>query len=157
MKQSLNKTTRVIIGGTLAIVIWLTGVFIGQEQAVVILNPEGALGNIITRVKSIQVSLMLDYGSGQVKVYPEVKLTYGATVLDLLQRIKTIDQPLNITYNYNQDKKSVTNLIINHYASNTAGKKWQFWLNNLLITRDISQARLKTGDIVEFKYIKLVE
>ena len=157
MKQYFHKITRVIIGGTLEIVIWLTGVFIGQEQAVVILNPEGALGNIITRVKSAQVSLMLDYGDGRVKVYPEVKLTSGATILDLLNRIKTIDQALNLTYNFNQDKKSITNLAINHYVSNAVGKKWQVWLNNLQIARDISQVRLKTGDMVEFKYIKLVE
>ncbi len=157
MNQYLNKTARIIIGVALAVIIWLVGVYIGQEQTITILNPEGALGNIITRVKNTQVSLMLDYGDGRIKVYPTVKLTYGATVLDLLKRIKTIDQALNLTYSFNQETNSVVNLAINHYVNLPAGKKWQLWLNNIQMTRDISQIRLKTGDIVELKYIKLVE
>lgn len=157
MKQYFLKIIGIIIGVSIAVIIWLSGIFIGQEQTITILNPEGALGGLITRVRSTQVSTMFDYGNGRIKVYPEVKLIYSASALDLLKKIKTIDQTFNLTYKLNQNTGNLADLAINHYQNTAAGKKWQAWLNNIQLKRDISQVKLKTGDIVEFKYIKLIE
>jgi uncharacterized protein YybS (DUF2232 family) len=85
MLERFNKTTRIIIGATLAVIIWIIGILIGQEQTVLILNPEGNLTNFITRSRTIQVRAMLDYSDGQIRVYPEVKLNKSFTLWSLPQ------------------------------------------------------------------------
>ena len=157
MENHLNKVTRIIIGGTLAVIIWIAGILIGQEQTVTILNPEGGLNGIITRTRSIQVSLMIDYGDGRVKVYPEIKLIYGASTLSLLKQIKSSDKKFELSYTDNQETQSVTDLSINGFKNTENGKKWQIWLNNQWQTEGVNEVRLKSGDIIEFKYVKLVE
>ncbi len=157
MHNHLNRATRIIIGGTLAVVIWIAGILIGQEQTVTILNPEGGLSGIISRTRSIQVNLMIDYGDGRVKVYPEIKLTYGASALSLLKQIESIDKKFELNYTDNQETQEVSNLSLNGYQSTEYSKKWQIWLNNQWQTEGVNEIRLKSGDIVEFKYVKLIE
>jgi len=157
MQNHLNRTTRIIIGGALAVVIWIVGVIIGQEQTVTILNPEGGLGGLISRTRSAQVSLMIDYGNGQIKVYPEVKLSYGSSAFDLLKRIESIDKKFSLTYNINEEDQKVTDLAINNYQSYSSGQQWLVWLNNTLQVDTVDSVRLKSGDVVGFKYIKLRE
>jgi len=152
-----NRATRIIIAAVIAVVIWITGVLIGQEQTVTILNPEGGLSGLITRTRSIQVSLMLDYGDGRVKVIPEVKLTYGAAVMALLKRVQSIDPQFSLSYQTNEKTGAVSDLIINNYAGSKGGKEWLVWLNHNLQTTSIGKIRLKNGDLVELKYIKLRE
>ena len=156
MQNHLNRATRIIIGGTLAVIIWIAGVLIGQEQTVTILNPEGGIGSIITRTRSVQVSVMMDYGNGQIKIYPEVKLSYGSSAFDLLKRIESIDKTLSLNYQLDQETQELSDLAINNYQSYSEGKRWLIWLNNVLQTEAANHVRLKSGDIVEFKYINLV-
>ena len=157
MQNHLNRVTRIIIGGTLAVVIWIAGILIGQEQTVTILNPEGGLSGIITRTRSIQTSLMLDFGDGRIKVYPEIKLNYGASTFNLLKQVSLVDKKLDLKYTADPETQEVKNFSINGYNSTEADKKWQVWLNNQLQTEGINQIRLKSGDIIEFKYVKLIE
>lgn len=157
MQNHLNQTTRIIIGVALAVVIWIVGIIIGQEQTVTILNPEGGLGGLISRTRSVQVSLMIDYGNGQVKVYPEVKLSYGSTVFDLLKRVSSIDKKFILNYVEDKENQEVANLSINDFQSYTNGQQWLVWLNNSLQLEAVNKIRLKTGNVIELKYIKLIE
>lgn len=169
-----NRATRIIIAAAVAVVIWIAGVLIGQEQTVTILNPEGGLSGLITRTRSIQVSLMLDYGDGRIKVIPEIKLTYGAAVTSLLKRWQSIEPQFSLSYQTNKETGKISGLTINNYASSgsgsprgaggarldarqEAGKEWLVWLNHTLQTSTIDKIRLKNGDLVELKYIKLKE
>lgn len=158
MLEKFNKTTRIIIGATLAVVIWIVGILIGQEQTVLILNPEGELTSFINRARTIQVSAMLDNGNGMIKVYPEVKLNYGDSVLKALNRVNELEnKQLKLSYQMDDETKAVTQLIINGYESNPLGRQWLVWVNNILQTEDVGKIRLKAGDIVELKYVKLVQ
>ena len=157
MQNHLTKLTRIIIGGVLAVVIWIAGILIGQEQTVTILNPDGGLSGIITRSRNIQVSLMMDYGDGRVRVYPEVKLIYGASALDLLNKVSITDKTFKITYEDYQTAAGAARLSINGYVTSANGKKWQVWLNNSWQAGHLDKIQLKSGDVIEFKYVKLVE
>ena len=54
------------------------------------------------------------------------------------------------------DMRASQDLAINNYQSYSEGKRWLIWLNNVLQTEAANHVRLKSGDIVEFKYINLV-
>lgn len=158
MFKSFNTTTRIIIGAVVAVLIWLTGVVIGQEQTVTILDPSGGLYSILNRTPLIKVSLMIDYQNGQVEVYPETEITYSQTVLDVINKInrgKAEGDQINISYNQNEVEGTISNLSINGYQSRTGGKQWQVWLNNRLQTDDLAGIKLKASDVIELKYINL--
>ena len=156
MERHFNRVTRIIIAGTLAIIIWIVGVIIGQEQTVTILNPEGGLGGLISRSRTAQVSLMLDYGTGEIKVYPEIKLSYGSSVLDLLDRINNLESEFNLNYSL-EDNIELTSFTISDYPNILDGKNWLVWIDNGLQVDDYNLIKLKSGDNIELKYIKLKE
>ena len=158
MLEHINKTTRIIIGASLAVIIWIAGMMIGQEQAITILNPQGGLKSIFIRNPSIQVSLMLDYGNGQIQVYPDVQLTYSQSVLELLEKVDKLEEvKLNLTYQLNKGTGELEQVTINNLQSYPDGREWLVWLNNELQTELLDKIKLKARDIVELKYIKLVE
>jgi len=152
MWRHLNQTTRIIIGLTVAVLIWISGVLIGQEQAVLILNPQGGWRGFVNRDRIIQVSLMLDFGDGQIKVFPEPRIKYGESVFNLL---KSLPIHLDTADRQAEPAGQIIDLTIDGYVSDPQGKQWLVWLNNQLQSEDLSQIRLKSGDIIELKYIKL--
>lgn len=156
MLEKFHTTTRLIIGIALAVLIWITGVLIGQEQTITILNPEGNLRNILNRTPTVKVSLMLDFGSGEVMVFPSTELVYGHSVFQLLEKINK-DKSADLTFSYELNKKTgeLTNVSLNGYFSQAGGKEWLVWLNNKLQTLPLNQIKLKAHDIIELKYIKL--
>lgn len=139
-------------------IIWIIGIIIGQEQTILILNPEDGLRSFITRARTIQVSAMLDFGEGRVAVYPSVVLSYGESVLAMLNKLNTGQQSkLYLTYNQDEKDGTVSDLSIGGYIAGDWGKSWLLWVNNVLQTEDISRVRLKARDVVELKYVKLAK
>lgn len=158
MIEKFDKTTRIIIGAALAIVIWITGIIIGQEQTVLILNPEGGFKSIITRTRVIKVSLMLDYGNGGVEVYPEMRINYGDSVIKILESANRLENnKLDLQYQQDRITGEISTLSISGYQSFPNDKQWLVWLNNNLQTDNLDKILLKAGDVVELKYIKLIQ
>ncbi len=156
MLEHFNRSTRIIIGVALAILIWITGIIIGQEQTITILNPEGGFKGIISGTKTITVSLMLDYGNGNVNVFSDVPLNYGESVMRLLSKADHLENnELNFKYQFSQATGQLESFSILGYNNQSAGKQWLAWVNNGLQTKNINEIQLKAGDIVELKYIRL--
>ncbi|PJC00996.1 MAG: hypothetical protein CO073_04580, partial [Candidatus Komeilibacteria bacterium CG_4_9_14_0_8_um_filter_36_9] len=64
MRVNHGFVIRIILLVSLAVVVWIAGVMVGQENTVTILNPETS----VTGRQSFsnpQVSIMLDFGNGQ--------------------------------------------------------------------------------------------
>ena len=154
MIERFNLTTRLIIAIALAIFIWVVGVIIGQEQAITILNPEGGLVNIITRTRTIKVSLMIDDGAGSVKIFQWVALPYGQSVLDLLNEVKK-EGKIDLFYQQNEKTQVFSAFRLNNLNSTDNGKKWLVWQNQQLIMEPLNRILLKANDFIELKYIKL--
>lgn len=155
MLERYNRTTRIIIAIALAILIWVVGVIIGQEQTVTILNPEGGFKSIITRARNISVSLMIDEGNGNVKVLSDNGFIYGRTVMDLLQKFKNQEE---LSLDYAQDKLSgeIAGFTLNNLISGKQGGfLWLIWVNHQLQTEQADKIKLKANDYVELKYINL--
>lgn len=157
MLERFNKTTRLIIGICLAVVIWIIGMLIGQEQTVIILDPEGGLRNIINRSPSIKVSLMLDAGAGRVYVYQDQQLNYAQTVFDLLKKVDQPGAKLNFNYNLNPASGELKSFSLLNQSNVQNGPEWLLWLNNHSRTEPLNQVKLKARDVIELKYIKLRE
>ncbi len=152
-----NKTTRIIIGLALAVIIWIVGILIGQEQTLVILEPEGGLKSLISRTPTVKVSLMLDYGNGAVTVYPDLEVAYGQSILQLLNKLaKTEKNKLKINYQLAKDNSRLSDFSLNGFVSYSGGRQWQAWVNNQLQSRPLNLVKLKARDIVELKYINLI-
>ena len=158
MFERFNKGTRIIIAVALAVVIWITGILIGQEQTILMLQPSNDFNSLITRTAPIKVSLMIDFGDGRVEVYPEVVIKYSQSVVKLLEAVDNL-QPnqLQIKYQLEEETGEISNLSIKGYPSTAYGKQWLVWLNNNLKEENFSKILLKSGDLVELKYIKLRE
>ena len=158
MLERFNQSTRIIIAAALAVLIWVIGIIIGQEQTVTILNPEGGLKSLITRTQTIKVSLMLDWGSGRIKVFPEITLNYGDSVLELLDKVDSLpDSGLDFQYRLDEKTGELASYSIGGYFSQPEGEKWLVWLNNLLQTKELDEVRLRASDVIELKYIKLTQ
>lgn len=156
MSERMNKTTRIIIGVAVAVIIWIVGIVIGQEQTITILNLEGGFRTLLSHNPSIQVSLMLDYGDGIIKVYPDVSLIYSQSVLELLEKVdKSEEKKLNFAYQLNKATGKLEQVKIGNFQSYAGGREWLCWLNNKLQTEDLNQIKLKAKDVVELKYVKL--
>lgn len=156
MLERFNATTRLIVAICLAVVIWIVGVIIGQEQTVTILNPEAGLSNIINRSPSIKVSLMVDQGGGRVAVYQDQPLSYGQTVYDLLKKINQLDPNLNFTAEVNQQNGELKSFSLAGLNNAANGPGWLLWLNNRLRPEPLDKVKLKARDVVELKYTKLI-
>jgi len=154
MWKHFNTTTKLIMAIALAVIIWIAGVLIGQEQAITILNPEGGLGNIITRARTIKVSLMIDDGTGSVKVFQWITLPYGNSVLDLLNQVKK-EGKIDLAYAQDEETKAISSLTLNNLNSTDNGKSWMVWQNQSLITEPANKILLKSHDLIELKYLKL--
>jgi hypothetical protein len=158
MLEHFNRTTGIITAISLAVIIWILGVIIGQEQTITILNPDRDLKTILNRSPKIAVNLMLDYQDGRIRVFPEVPLTYGQSVFNLLDRLKQNPAiALAFEYNLNKQTGQLESFSLGGLVNLVDGPKWQLWLNNNLQTKGLTAVKLKAGDIVELKYIKLRE
>jgi len=152
MIERFNLTTRLIIAVSLAVLIWVVGVIIGQEQTITILNPEGGLENIITRSRTIKVSLMIDDGTGVVKVFQWITMPYGSSVLDLLNQVKKEDK-ISLSYKQNEETQEISSFRLNNFSSINNGKEWLVWQNQQLSTEPLNQVLLKSHDFIELKYL----
>lgn len=98
-----------------------------------------------------EASLMIDYGDGKVRVYPDITVTAGETMIQFLEKqatkaalaFKTKDfKGLGLTIETIGDK---TNGDDNNY--------WQYWVNNVSIPYAASTYIVKPGDVVEWKFL----
>lgn len=141
--------------------IFVAGFYFGTQQA---LSPTSNLfGLNKSRVETpkeeeqtpqgIMVDLMLDFGNGQVKTFSQVNLPEDSTVFDLLKKVTT-ENNLSLE---SKDYGSMGVFIesIGEAKSDLASDKfWQYWVNNKYSQMGSSSYKLKSGDLVEWKFTK---
>ncbi|MCX6785426.1 MAG: hypothetical protein NTZ18_01070 [Candidatus Komeilibacteria bacterium] len=124
MFEHFNRTTGIIIALAMAVIVWTAGVIIGQEQTLIILNPDQDLTAIFSRSPKITVNLMLDYQDGRVQVFPEAPLTYGQSVFNLLNQLaQNPANQLDFSYNLNSATGQLENFSISGLTNSAGGRK----------------------------------
>lgn len=104
----------------------------------------------VTRVPQT-TSLMIDYGSGLVRVYPDIKIAAGETMISLLEKQTTAAKLVFKTKNF-----TGLGLMVETIGVKTNGdenKYWQYWVNNVSIPYAASTYVVKAGDVIEWKFL----
>ncbi len=96
-------------------------------------------------------SLMIDYGDGRVKTYPDLAVVGSEDLLTLLQKQTTIAKLKFEVKDYGEMGKLVTT--IGNKTGGDEGKYWQFWVNNASISYAADKYIVKPGDVIEWKFI----
>jgi len=137
-------------------VIFIAGFYLGGQQVLSPSNGNQAInqGNQASGEKAeISVSLMLDFGNGQVRTFAGLNLAQGSTVFDLLKKV-TADNDFEFVYkDYGEAGAFIE--AIGDIANDAKGDRfWQYWVNNDYAPVGASAYQLKDKDIVEWKFIR---
>ncbi len=107
---------------------------------------------LATDNSSTTVSLMLDYGDGGIKVYKDISVTTGETMLQLLE-----NQSKAATLNFTTKSYAGLGKIVETIGRKTNGedgKYWQYWVNNQYVPVGAESYVIKPGDVTMWKFIK---
>lgn len=143
----------------IAITCLLIGGFFGYLIGV---REQGALNSVVQSVATNAVSgqlsaisspasIMLDYGDGRVRVYPDLTIETGETALSLLEKTAK-----TATLNFTTKSFSGLGLLVESVGdkvNGTDGKYWQYWVNNRALPVGAGEYKVKPGDIIEWKFI----
>jgi len=144
----------------IVVVIFIGGFYFGQQQALSpsngsqpVAETESANQPEKQATTEISVSLMLDFGNGQVRTYNQIELAKNSTVFGLLEKATAEN-------NFKLQSKDYGDLgvfieAIGDIKNDTAGDRfWQCWVNNEYAQIGASNYQLNDGDVVEWKFIK---
>ncbi len=107
--------------------------------------------NTANQNQESKVSLMLDFGGGDVKSYNDVDLTQGENLFDVLKRMT---EEWGLTFEYKEYKDLGTLITkIGDKENGTENKYWQYWVNNKKSGVGASSYSPQSGDIIEWKFI----
>jgi len=147
IKESMKLIAKIII----IVAIFFVGFYIGQQQ---ILAPANKPAGVNQQAEQqIQVSLMLDFGNGEIQTFNDIFLEEETTVFELLKKITSEN---NLEFRYKDYGGELGALIesINNVANDVkANRFWHYWVNNVYAEVGASNYQLKDGDVIEWKYV----
>ncbi|OIO46442.1 MAG: hypothetical protein AUJ28_02480 [Parcubacteria group bacterium CG1_02_37_51] len=151
MRVNHGFVIRIILLVSLAVVVWIAGVMVGQENTVTILNPETS----VTGRQSFsnpQVSIMLDFGNGQIDVYDQLFIINDKDLWAALKNL-AVREDLQLDYNKDWAINGLDWYRLQNKLTGESGVTWHVWVNNQYRTEDLTDIVLKNGDVVNFKYL----
>lgn len=100
------------------------------------------------------VSMMLDFGDGTVRTFPNVELSGAQNVF---AATKALSESGNGFVFKSQPPGQYGIMIdqIGNRKNGEGGAYWLFWVNNAMAEQSADNTILKPGDVVEWKFIKL--
>jgi len=151
MEKNLKTAIKIII----PVIFLAVGIFLGQDFANLneILKTGKDSSELITqRHDKVEVSLMIDYGNGEIDVYEDVLLD-NPTVFELLKKV-TGENKLEFSFN---DKYKDLGILVesingkrNDFSKN---QFWQYWVNNRYANVASDKYQLKNSDVVLWKLV----
>ncbi|MFH1667698.1 MAG: hypothetical protein ABH884_01570 [Candidatus Komeilibacteria bacterium] len=151
MRVNHGFVIRIILLVSLAVVVWIVGVMVGQENTVTILNPEAS----ITGRQSFsnpQVSIMLDFNNGQIDVYDQLFIINDKDLWTALKNL-AVREDLQLDYNKDWAINGLDWYRLQNKLTSESGVTWHVWVNNQYRDEDLTDIILKNGDVINFKYL----
>ena len=71
MRKEFSLAMRALLFIAIAVAAWLMGIIVGQENAVIILNPNTSTANV-REASNPNVSIMLDYNNGDIDILENI-------------------------------------------------------------------------------------
>ena len=128
------------------IAVFLAGFYVGHNQ---IWEPTLPINtNQEEEVSEQTVSLMFDFGNGEVKTFDDITIEGQPTVFDVLKRV-TAENDIEFLYKDYGSDLGVFIESINNVGNNTSlDRFWQYWVNN-------QYAKIGASSyVIEWKYTK---
>jgi len=132
-------------------VIFVVGLFFGylsgKSTAVF---PAPVAGSSLEELNQT-ASLMLDFGDGHVKVYSEIPVVAGETLIHLLEK-----QAKTAKLDFTVKKYDSLGVLVETIGDKTNGeqnKYWQYWVNNQSMPYGADQYKVQPGDVIEWKFL----
>ena len=99
------------------------------------------------------VSLMIDYGEGDITSFLNIPLEEGESLFDV---VKSTTEENNIPLGFKDFGGELGVFIesINGVPDGTSSKWWQYFVDNKYGEIGVSSYIVKPGDVIEFKFIK---
>ncbi len=142
----MQKIYKIILALVLVIVIFMTGIYFGRVYFSEI--SEASKANV-DLVANQEVSLMIDFGNGEIEVYNNLAIKQEKTLKELLEEIDGLNLQ---TEDYGEMGILLTSL--KNYQNGQNNNYWQYWVNNIQPMISIDKFNLQEGDIVELKFTK---
>ena len=148
----MNDKSKVTIISQLiiALAIFFGGVYVGTSllpQA----SPDGQIREVSTQVQS--VSLMIDYGGGNIVSFSDIVIEGEESLFDVIQ--STVEEN-NIPLGFKDFGGELGVFIesINGVPGESSNRWWQYWVNNKYGEIGVSSYTVKSGDVIELKFVE---
>jgi len=134
-------------------VIFFSGFYLGHQIA---LSPSDGQPAASVSSAEIILTLRIDNGQGEIRNFGDLTQTTEATVFDLLQAVSAVAaNNFSFTYkDYGAGMGAFITGIDGRANDPLGGQYWQYWVNGQYSKIGASNYHLKSGDLVEWKYLK---
>ena len=107
--------------------------------------------NTANQNQESKVSLMVDFGDGDVKTYNDISISQGENLFDAM---KKVIQEGGVAFEYKEYKDLGMLITKIKDKENGAGNKyWQYWVDNKKADVGASSYFPQNNDIIEWKFI----
>lgn len=148
----MNKIIKLVAIVIILAAIFYVGFYYGEEKAIAPgLNNDNQPSGVNQPINE-KVSLMLDFGNGEIKTFTDLDFTENQNVFDLL---KQVTEKNNIELLY-KDYGGDLGVFIESIGGvkNNNDSWWQYWVNNKYSEIGASNYIIQLGDVIEFKFVK---
>lgn len=108
-----------------------------------------------TPAEAATASMMIDFGDGDVRTWSGVAINDGETVLDLTRSLSG-DGGFALKEEPPGKYGVMVDAIGDKINGSDGGKYWTFYVNDAMGDRSSDATALAPGDVVEWKFVKLV-
>ncbi|MFW0837588.1 MAG: hypothetical protein ACKKL5_01160 [Candidatus Komeilibacteria bacterium] len=151
MKQSLSMPIRIVLVLAVALIVWIVGVMVGQENTVTILNPDTSYTGMHTNTQGT-VNIMIDYNNGDIATYNNLPLATNHSLWAVVKRLAD-QEHIPLSYNDDFDTVGLQWWRLAGRGNVQGGIQWHVWVNNVYQNKSWDKIELKPGDIVSFKHL----
>ncbi len=153
--QLLNNNMKTAAKIIIVLAVFFVGLYVGQryiDEPIFSFNQNQQ--EEVNQSQKETVSLMIDFGNGQVKAFDNIEFQPGQTVFNVLKA--TLEKNnINLQYkDYGGDLGVFIESIGGVKNSVSSNRFWQLWVDNKYSKVGASSFELADGNAIEFKYIK---
>jgi len=132
------------------VIIFFGGFWLGQNQAQAPADTQTA----VLAPTEITVNLKIDFGSDRNETYDNIYISATGSVYDLLKAIEKSNNVIIGVKDYGGDMGVLVEAIGGITNDPKTGTYWQYWVNGQYAKVGASTYQLKSGDEVEWKFLK---
>lgn len=134
----------------IALAIFFGGVYVGASTSPQASNPE----QIQQRNDQVQsVSLMIDYGEGNIISFFTIAIKEDESLFNVIQSTME-ENSIPLGFKDFGGELGVFIQSINGVPADSSDKWWQYWVNNVYGKIGVSSYTVKSGDVIELKFVK---